>query len=157
MDSNAPPTQSRPEAGNFPSETYEMSQDRQLFQAPAQYPEPPKDMFYEVPKERSANDRPPPIFPWELNQSKATRIFAEDISPTPSAIQTENTPSLTTDDNTTTETASPPTPTVKVSSPEPFQSFSRTNAWDDIPEIERYNTTHPPKPPPKKKKKTSSL
>ncbi|KAL8796848.1 MAG: hypothetical protein Q9195_000931 [Heterodermia aff. obscurata] len=140
---NAPPAQSRAEASNFPSETYEMSQDRHLFQAPEQYPEPPKNMYYEVPNERRANDRPPPIFPWELNQSKATRVFAEDIKPTPSPIQTETAPSMTTDDNSTTEKVSPLTPTVKVSSPEPFKSFSRTNAWDDIPEIDRYISTLP--------------
>ncbi|CAF9909017.1 MAG: glycogenin glucosyltransferase [Heterodermia speciosa] len=138
----APPTQSRPEAANFLSETYGMSQDRHLFQAPEQYPEPPQNMYYQVPKERQANDRPPPIFPWELNQSKATRVFAEDITPTPSAIHTENAPSMTTDDNSITEAASPSTPTVKISSPE-LDSFSRTNAWDDIPEIDSYISSLP--------------
>lgn len=141
--SQAPPAQSRPEAANFPNQTYEMSEDRHLFQAPPQYPEPPKNMYYEVPKERPVNDRPPPIFPWELSQPKPTRVFAEDLTPTPSAPQTETTPSVTTDDDTTTETASPSTPTVKVSSPEPFTSFSRTNAWDDIPEIDRYISSLP--------------
>ena len=120
-----------------------MSEDRHLFQAPAQYPEPPKNMYYEVPKERPANDRPPPIFPWESNQSKATRVFAEDITPTPLAIQTETAPSVTTDDDTTTEITSPSTPSIKVSSPEPFNHFSRTNAWDDIPEIDRYISSLP--------------
>ena len=119
-----------------------MSEDRHLFQAPAKYPEPPKNMYYEVPKERTANDRPPPIFPWELNQSKASRVFAEDITATPSAIQTETAPSMTTDDDTATEISSPSTPIVKVSSPEPFNSFSRTNAWD-VPEIDRYISSLP--------------
>ena len=141
--SDAPPTQSRPEAANFPNKTYEMSADRKLFQAPAKYPEPTKNMYYEVPKERPASDRPPPIFPWELNQSKPSRVFADDITPKPSAPQTETTPSVTTDDDSTTATASPSTPTTKVSSPEPFSSFSRTNAWDDIPEINRYISSLP--------------
>lgn len=120
-----------------------MSEDRHLFQAPARYPEPPSNLYYEVPKERPTNDRPPPIFPWELNQPKPTRVFVEDNTPTPSAPQTETTPSVTTDEDTATETASPSTPTVKVSSPEPFTSFSRTNAWDDIPEIDRYISSLP--------------
>lgn len=47
-------------------------------------------------------------------------------------------PSLTTDDETQAETSTPPTPTVQVIPAEPFSTYTRTNAWDEIPEIERY-------------------
>lgn len=45
---------------------------------------------------------------------------------------------MTTDDDTQTETASPPTPTVSVTTQELLPGFSRSNAWDDMPEIDRY-------------------
>ena len=129
----APPSDSRPEAANFPKDIYSMSDDRHLFQAPTSYPEPPKNMWYEVPKMPPAHERPKPIFPWEENQSKPTRVFAEDRAPSP-----EVTPSITTDEETGPEESSPSTPVVRVSSPEPFATYSRTNAWDEMPEIERY-------------------
>lgn len=133
--SNPPPSQSRPEAANFPNQTYEMSADRQLFHAPEKYPEPPKNMYYEVPKEQPASQRPKPIFPWETNQPKPTRVFADDPPPTPS----ETAPSIITDDDDTeTETVAPSTPTISVTSQEPLAGFSRSNAWDDMPEIDRY-------------------
>ncbi|MCJ1256404.1 glycogenin glucosyltransferase [Lignoscripta atroalba] len=129
----APPRDSRPEASNFPSQVYTMSDDRNLFQAPKSYPDPPKDMWYEVPRTPPANERPKPIFPWEINQAKPTRVFADDKLSSP-----EPTPSITTDDDLQADTTSPPTPTTQISSPEPFASYSRTNAWDEMPEIERY-------------------
>ncbi|MCJ1384637.1 glycogenin glucosyltransferase [Xylographa soralifera] len=128
-----PPTHSRPEAANFPNDIYTMSSDRNLYHAPKSYPEPPKDMWYQVPKEQPANERPKPIFPWEENQAKPTRVFAEDKELSP-----EPTPSFETDEETQDDTESPTTPTVQVSSPEPFSSYARTNAWDEVPEIERY-------------------
>ncbi|KAF2175676.1 glycosyltransferase family 8 protein [Zopfia rhizophila CBS 207.26] len=83
-----PPAESKPEAVNFPTETYEFSESRQLFQAPQSYPEPPKDMWYEVPETKpTPAEKPKPIFPWEREreQPKATRVFAEDLAlePTP--------------------------------------------------------------------------
>lgn len=117
-----------------------MSEDPTLFQPPAAYPEPPKGMYYQVPTTPPAGDRPKPIFPWESNQRKPTRVFADDLPRTP---PTEVAPSVTTDDDTQTETASPPTPVVQATSPEPFASYARTNAWDEMPEIERYISNLP--------------
>lgn len=133
-----PPTHARPEAANFPTETYTMSADRNLFQAPKSYPEPPKNMWYEVPEAKPASERPKPIFPWEENQAKPTRVFADDVPASP-----EPTPPIETDEEETTEDSqgelsSPTTPTANFTSAEPFASYSRTNAWDDVPEIERY-------------------
>ena len=90
-------------------------------------------MWYEVPKAQAANERPKPIFPWEEHQAKPTRVFAEDKDLSP-----EPTPSFETDDETQDDTETPTTPIVQVSSPEPFSSYARTNAWDEVPEIERY-------------------
>lgn len=129
----APPSNSRPEAANFPTEQYIMSADRNLYHAPRSYPKPPKDMWYEVPKEQVANERPKPIFPWEENQAKPTRVFADDTPRSP-----ETTSSIVTDEETPDENESPPTPTIRITSPEPFASYSRSNAWDEVPEIERY-------------------
>lgn len=111
-----------------------MSANRQLFKTPQNYPEPPKNLYYEIPQRPSAAARPKPIFPWETNQPKATRVFADDVPPAPS----ETTPSVTTDDDQRTETASPSTPTISVSSADLLTQFSRSNAWDDMPEIDRY-------------------
>ena len=116
-----------------------MSSDPHLFRAPEKYPEAPKDMYYQVPPNAPALERPKPIFPWEQHQPKPTRVFAEDILAPPSEV----TPSITTDNDTHDEdTITPTTPTIQVTA-EPFATYSRTNAWDEIPEIERYISNLP--------------
>lgn len=117
-----------------------MSADTTLFQAP-KYPEPPKDMYYQVPTTPPASEKPKPIFPWESTAPKATRVFAEDIPQAPALAPAlvptappETTPSVTTDDDQT-STLSHTTPTTI--------SYQRTNAWDDVPEIERYISNLP--------------
>lgn len=149
--SQPPPANSRPEAFNFPTTTYTMSEDPQLFQ-------PPKGV-HQAPNTSRAVERPRPIFPWENNQPKPTRVFADD-SPSASSEKTpseeaqsqeipskealsEEAPSSTTDDDTQAETTDPPTPVAQVDSPEPFALYSRTNAWDEVPEIERYISNLP--------------
>ncbi|KAI4165332.1 MAG: hypothetical protein LQ342_001200 [Letrouitia transgressa] len=131
---SAPPANSRPEAPNIPGTKYEMSQDSKLFQAPSSYPEPPKDMYYQVPETAPASEPLKPIFPWEINMVKPVRVFPEDQRPSSSG----SAPSATTDEETQAETNTPVTPTINVISPAPFSSFSRTNVWDAMPEIERY-------------------
>ena len=141
--SQPPPPDSKPEAANFPHEVYSMSEDPHLFQPP-KYPEPPKDMYYEVPSKPAVQQtRPPPIFPWESKQPKATRVFVEDFpAPTPAPASapapavSEATPSTTTDDEDT-EPPSPTTPTQSGPSGS-FEQFERSNAWDQIPEINKY-------------------
>ena len=133
--SQAPPVRSQPEAANFPHKTYNMSADRSFFRAP-QNPEPPKGMYYEVPK-TPPTDRPPPIFPWEKHQSKASRVFPDDVPPKPAP--SVSTPSITTDSNDeASSTSGPSTPTNPIASP-----GSRTNAWDEMPEINRYISNLP--------------
>lgn len=195
IDSEPPPAHSRPEASNFPSDIYQMSEDPSLFQPPIVYPEPPKNMYYQIPEIAPAEERLKPIFPWESYQQKPVRVFADEILPTSSigalvvapgegqkplvATEDENkedpvvgngedqeppvttaannqipsvtinggseTPSIITDyddeesaEEDTQDTITPATPTEPAKSHIPFASYSRTNAWDEIPEIELY-------------------
>lgn len=119
-----------------------MSADHRLFQAP-KTPEPPRNLYYQVPTTPSANERPTPIFPWESNQPKATRVFADDVTASAPSVLSETTPSVTTDDDETDKTISPPTPTMHSNQTEPFARFTRTNAWDEVPEIEQYISSLP--------------
>lgn len=127
-----PPSDSRPEAANFPSTHYNMSSDPTPFKAPERYPEPPQGMYYEVPK-TPTYQKPAPIFPWEKNAPKPTRVFPED-EPVPDHPGT--TSASTTEDEQ--ETVTPTSPTFRITPADPWQTFTRGNAWDDIPEIERY-------------------
>ncbi|KAI4229904.1 MAG: hypothetical protein LQ349_006332 [Xanthoria aureola] len=131
---HAPPANSRPEAADFPNQKYSMSTDRNLFQPPSSYPELPKNLSYQPPSTPPATEQPKMIFPWEAHQTKATRVFPDDPRPTSS----RTTPSFTTDADSQTETADPTTPTIQITSSEPWGDFRRVNAWDEMPEIERY-------------------
>jgi hypothetical protein len=130
-----------------------MSSETTLFQPPARYPEAPKDMWYEVPQKAPEPEKPKQIFPWESRAPKPTRVFPQPRQPSPPPIIPQAIP---------TETFSPPdeapaplapsdieealkeggpasppqSPPTPVNVWETFQQ--RTNAWDDMPEIERY-------------------
>lgn len=124
-----PPANSKGEASNLPTTRYTMSKDTTPFKAPANYPKPPSNLHYEVPK-TPTYQKPNPIFPWEKSASVATRVFPEDEEPKgsgPSKVGEQKQPSV-----------EPPTQTLQVTSTNPWQSFQRGNAWDDVPEIERY-------------------
>ena len=136
-----------------------MSSDKSSFKAPEKYPDPPKNMWYEVPK-TPTYQKPAPIFPWEKDPPKPTRVFPEDAYDrrlsTESATAEETGVTKTTDveveveaeveaeeeaemdeweDEPTTQT----TATVTAVPVDPWQAFNlRVNAWDEIPEIERY-------------------
>ncbi len=116
-----------------------MSSDPTPFVAPERYPEPPKDMYYEVPK-TPTYQKPAPIFPWEKDAPQATRVFPDD-----NLEYTErrgsNEPISSKVESTEEVKGSPVTPTTPTSHPtpaDPWQTFTRGNAWDEIPEIERY-------------------
>lgn len=132
-----PPSDSRPEASNFPATHYEMSSDPTPFQAPERYPEPPKDMWYEVPK-TPTYQKPAPIFPWERDAPKPTRVFPEDSITTETYGMTS--PPITESTSTMEDTTpvTPTTPTIQLTPADPWQTYTRGNAWDEIPEIERY-------------------
>lgn len=119
-------------------------------------------MWYQVPKDKPASrtEKPRPIFPWESQQSKPTRIFADEVhqsDPDPSttegsaiAISGETRPFLESNrsltESQTTETSTqdePRTPTGKSTPSDPWGSFTRINAWDDHPAIEKYVDSMP--------------
>ena len=122
-----------------------MSEDQKLFQAPKP-PEPPMGM-YEVPK-KPVDERPKPIFPWETRARKPTRVFAEDI-PAPSTVPSSDsehsiTAGTSSDtEDTEIETVTPTNPSLNLTSAEKFADYARTNAWDDVPEIDRYVASLP--------------
>lgn len=125
-----------------------MSEDTTPFVPPVRYPSPPRNMWYEVPKEPPAppSQAPSEIFPWERNRPPPTRTWVgEPPEPPPS----EEAPawgepleessvigSITTDAKS--EPTTPTTPTLKSAPLDPWTSFTRVNAWDEVPEIERY-------------------
>lgn len=159
-----PPQDSKPEAFNFPQTHYEMSSDPAPFVPPERYPSPPRDMWYDVPKEPPAptSQKPRAIFPWETHQPRASRVFPKDLTP-PEPMTTEQpTTELPGERKASTDhqaLAEPPftesssagpasasesapehatTTTLAVAPSNPWSSFPRTNAWDELPEIERY-------------------
>lgn len=133
-----PPSDSLPEASNFPTTHYDMSSDPTPWKAPDRYPDPPKNMYYEVPKTPSYQ-KPAPIFPWEKNASKPSRVFPED---TPAAVVATKSQSVTDPAPVTGDKNQPTvaisTPTISLTTSDPWQTYTRGNAWDDVPEIERY-------------------
>jgi hypothetical protein len=144
-----PPVNSKPEGISLQQKTYTMSDDTQLFQPPASYPEAPRNMYYQVPATRSAPEQPAPVFPWESHAPKPTRVFPVE-QPPPEVTEPEPMPSQTTDDtlNYSLSTSSPPPPSgpsyTRVPyepSSESWQNYTRSNAWDEDPEIQRYIET----------------
>lgn len=155
-----PPTDSKPEAINFPQTHYEMSSDTAPFVPPPRYPSPPRDMWFEVPKERPAppTAKPRAIFPWETHQPRASRVFA-DFSPEPEPTETHESKAeasgerhdstewrnqaepFTTEASAVeakSELETPLSQYGQTTSSDPWSSFPRSNAWDDVPQIERY-------------------
>ncbi|KAI5458402.1 hypothetical protein BGZ63DRAFT_426806 [Mariannaea sp. PMI_226] len=154
-----PPADSKPEAINFPATHYEMSKDTAPFVPPARYPSPPRNMWYEVPKEppAPASQPPPEIFPWERHRPPPLRSFVEQSPEQPEQPDQSTQPpeplahelsehlaeELSVLGSVTTDTKSEPsTPTtlttLKTAPVDPWSSFPRVNAWDEVPEIERY-------------------
>jgi glycogenin glucosyltransferase len=149
---SAPPLNSHPEAWNLPNHRYNMSNDLSQF-VPPRYPSPPRNLWYNVPDQEA----PKQIFPWEAQQPKPSRIFMgeETGRQTPKPIQTQTSQAQQTQTSeepstpTTVTTASsvpgsplsraePATPTTPTLGPSGTWTYSRTNAWDDVPEIDRY-------------------
>lgn len=142
----APPPESKPEAANFPTQTYEFSQDPAPFIPPAAYPEPPKDMWYEVPASKPAEEKLAPLFPWEEREMpKPTRRFVEDEKPkTSPESEPESELDFTGADEFSVESSDmgkpvePTTPTMKVNDTWTAFSSSSKNAWDEVAGIEDY-------------------
>jgi glycogenin glucosyltransferase len=90
-------------------------------------------MYYDVPKEKPEPKRIAKIFPWELNSRKPTRIFADEtiISPSfPVPVTSMSQP--TTVHSAFSSVSLPP------GSRGLWQTYTLSNAWDEIPEINRF-------------------
>jgi len=114
-----------------------MSSDPTPFKAPERYPDPPKNMYYEVPK-TPTYQKPAPIFPWEKDAARATRVFPDDnadVGERP--VSSSDTKPIPAEEEGSAP-VTPTTPTVQLTPADPWQTYTRGNAWDDIPEIERY-------------------
>ncbi|KAI8627726.1 glycosyltransferase family 8 protein [Xylariaceae sp. FL1651] len=155
-----PPTDSKPEAINFPATVYEMSKSSAPFVAPQRYPSPPRGMWYEVPEKTPTAPSEPPkaIFPWETHRPRPSRVFideqpqdtqrlegtnvgmpASEQWPLPGAQPSAESSMIETSmQEPKSEPVTPITPTIHITPSDPWTSYTRTNAWDDIPEIERY-------------------
>ncbi|KAG9247238.1 nucleotide-diphospho-sugar transferase [Calycina marina] len=135
-----PPSDSKPEAHSFPSTHYTMSSDPTPFKAPERYPDPPKDMYYDVPK-TPTYQKPEPIFPWEKTVAKASRVFPEDNGRVFEVPEERRTSMSSSGSATVVDEKAPVTPTIpriQIQPTDPWQTYTSRNAWDDIPEIERY-------------------
>ena len=103
-------------------------------------------MWYEVPKDRPAEPsiQPKAIFPWEGHQPHPSRSFpaiqleqtSKAEEPTPGGIssaedQPESTGALKAADT-------PPDVKIRATSAGPWSSFTLSNAWDEVPEINKY-------------------
>ncbi|PYH43246.1 uncharacterized protein BP01DRAFT_375623 [Aspergillus saccharolyticus JOP 1030-1] len=134
-----PPLNTRPEGFALETKTYTMSEDQQLFQPPPSYPEAPKNMYYDVPSTRPEPEKLAQLFPWESHAPRPTRVFPEDdqisINTIPrslleSTAEEEPGPSLQSRDTTWTWASEEPA--------ESWEHYTRSNAWDEVPEIQRY-------------------
>lgn len=143
-----PPPDARPEAASFPNTTYEFNTDPTPFRPPAQYPEPPRDMWFEIPKEKPKEEKLAPIFPWEEREvPKPTRKFVEDEPPPKPESTSKHEMSFGGADELSVEADEPVTPTIKINDePEPpkqqkfWEALGTTNknAWDEVAGIDSY-------------------
>ncbi|KYK59637.1 glycogenin [Drechmeria coniospora] len=138
-DRQSPPPGSKPEAANFPATHYEMSTDTEPFIPPARYPSPPRNMWYEVPKEAALlpTKQPRQIFPWEVDRPKPSRAFANE-RPVVVPIEQESSSNLAGPSQSQEDEQLSPMSTDMAASFNYGNSFPRVNAWDDVPEIDRY-------------------
>ncbi|KAL2871122.1 uncharacterized protein BJX67DRAFT_369959 [Aspergillus lucknowensis] len=135
----APPLNSKPEGIALKTKTYTMSEDHQLFQPPESYPEPPKNMYYQVPSTKPQPQKVAQLFPWEANPPKPTRVFADDdhqirynpVTNSPKEESETSRPSLTSSQN----------PDALTLPSESWDTYSRSNVWDEVPGIQQYIQT----------------
>ncbi|EME88145.1 glycosyltransferase family 8 protein [Pseudocercospora fijiensis CIRAD86] len=138
----APPIDARPEAADFPTTTYEFNTNPAPFRPPPSYPEPPKDMYYQVPPPPPLSQsapKPKPIFPWEEREhSRPTRRFVEDEAPPPPPELEPEAPYADELEVSTDKNIEPVTPTIKVTD-NPWTSFAQQkNVWDEVNGINDY-------------------
>jgi hypothetical protein len=137
--SEPPPLNTKPEGISLQQKTYTMSEDTKLFQPPPSYPEAPKNMYYQVPATKPAPQKISQIFPWESHAARPTRVFADEQSPPPAASPEQpSTPEPTYPNQALAAIDTTPTRIPFEPSAESWDSYSRSNAWDEDPSIQRY-------------------
>ncbi|KAL3495431.1 hypothetical protein BJX62DRAFT_222637 [Aspergillus germanicus] len=134
-----PPLHSKPEGIALETKTYTMSEDHQLFQPPESYPEAPKNMYYQVPPTKPQPEKLAQIFPWETNAPKPTRVFANDEP----QVQQTILPESPKEESRTSQSSLQASWTSEATSlpSESWDTYSRSNAWDEVPEIQQYIQT----------------
>lgn len=139
FNSEPPPLNTKPEGISLQQKTYIMSEDTKLFQPPPSYPEAPKNMYYQVPTAKPEPQNISQIFPWEQRAPKPTRVFADEQSP-PSLAPAElpSTPEPSAPNPALAALETTPTRVPFEPSAESWDSYSRSNAWDEDPSIQRY-------------------
>ncbi|SMR52648.1 unnamed protein product [Zymoseptoria tritici ST99CH_1E4] len=135
----APPMESRPEAANFPSQTYEFNSDPAPFRPPRSYPEPPRDMWYEVPARRPQEPQLKPLFPWEEREvPKPKRRFLEEEQAAPPEPEPEH-ESFLDELSVTDDRIVPEAPAIQLNDESPWVAFGQAkNAWDEVNGINDY-------------------
>ncbi|OJJ39449.1 hypothetical protein ASPWEDRAFT_374537 [Aspergillus wentii DTO 134E9] len=133
-----PPLNSKPEGIALQSHTYTMSEDTQLFQPPASYPEAPKNMYYQVPATKPEPTKIAPVFPWEGIAPKPTRVFPDDEQSSVSTTTRPYSPPSTRDDTGPSVGSWTSWASEEQAPTESWENYTRSNAWDEVPEIQRY-------------------
>ncbi|KAF9895384.1 glycogenin glucosyltransferase [Aspergillus nanangensis] len=136
-----PPLNSRPEGIALEKKTYMMSDDNQLFQPPPSYPEAPKNMYYEVPKKKPEPQRLAQIFPWESHAPKPTRVFLNEEPSLVSTLSTKASMDSTQLAESSQSARSVTSWSSEENAPAPsysWETYTRSNAWDEVPEIQKY-------------------
>lgn len=127
---------SRPEGISLQQKTYTMSEDTNLFQPPPSYPEAPKNMYYQVPAIKPEPQKLTQIFPWENRAPQPTRVFADEQPAATVSSQDQVAAPQTSDSNLPPQTP-PPRPLYEPST-DSWETYTRSNAWDEDPHIQRY-------------------
>jgi glycogenin glucosyltransferase len=109
-----------------------MSDDRGLFHAPSSY----SGARYQAPGEAPA--APKPIFPWEASAPRPTRVFAEDAITSPPIAPSRSEISTTGETQDAKSTPTTPAASGTGAESEAWQTYPRGNAWDEVPDIEKY-------------------
>ena len=109
-------------------------------------------MYYQVPSKPKRTEKPKPIFPWEEHAPKPTRVFPEERPPSPEPEvepevepEPEPEPEPVAEARTSSDasessvfTRESRSSSNSASESDPWNSYTRANAWDAMPEIERY-------------------
>lgn len=115
-------------------QTYIMSDDPQLFKPPP-YPEAPKDMYYQVPKTKPEPEKLGQLFPWESHAPKPSRVFLDDGQSLASAHGKYSAPRP---QDETIPYAKPWKPEPVEEPSDSWENYTRSNAWDEVPAIQKY-------------------